>query len=470
MALREKYNNKIMFLFPLVYILSFLYALKLLFKKNIEGLLIFIVFGLPIYLTTQALMNKFGFPWSVKILQSFKEILVFISLFIVLTQLRKKPRLHIIDYLMFFFLLYPALFLVLPIGVSGFNEKFIAYKALAFFPLVYFAGRFCDIKAININYIFSYVGIVTLAATLILIPEVITYTHFQSKIGFAEFNSTFYHAEPSGHYDLSWTFESSLGRKRFASFFFDPNEFSSAIVICISLMLALATTRKKQFKPTNFQITVFIASLFCIIFALSRASFAGYFLLIYCYGWMYQKKMVTNAYHIGFILIIAYYTYLVEQSDLAELVIKTLAFKEDSSVGHLLQWIEGITAIYQHPFGLGLGTTGRATFGTEKNIGGENQLIITGVQTGIITIIAYILMYWMIIKTGLKHLRTANTKTKKVILSVVLIKIGLIVPLLTSYLDSFSYLTYFTSFLTGYMMNLIMEEKKSVNEISALNN
>jgi hypothetical protein len=426
------------------------------------------VFALPIYLTAQILMNKFGFSWSVKILQSFKEILILVSLYVVLMQIKKKPRWHLVDYFMLFFLIYPVFFLVFPIGVTGFAEKIIAYKAFAFFPLIYFVGRLCEPKSININYVFSYIGIVTLAATLVLVFEVVTYTHFQSKIGFAEFNYAFYHTGPSGHYDLSWTFESSVGRKRFASFFFDPNEFSSAIVICLSVMLALSTKKRTIFKPTYFQSVVFIASLFCIVFALSRASFAGYFLLLYCYGWIYRKRELISVYHIGLVLIFCYFFYLSQQNSFAELIINTLSFKEDSSLGHLLQWVEGITAIYQHPLGLGLGATGRSTFGTDNNIGGENQLIITGVQTGILSIIAYIAMYWLIIKTGLKHLKTNNTKTRKVILAVILIKIGLIIPLLTSYLDSFTYLTYFTSFLTGYMFNLIMQEKEVIVSSSSV--
>ena len=66
------------------------------------------------------------------------------------------------------------------------------------------------------------------------------------------------------------------------------------------------------------------------------------------------------------------------------------------------------------------------------------------------------------IKTGLKAFKTAVGKKKKLILCVVLIKIGIIIPLVTSYIDTLIYLTYTTYFLSGLMINMIVNDQSKV--------
>ena len=118
-----------------------------------------------------------------------------------------------------------------------------------------------------------------------------------------------------------------------------------------------------------------------------------------------------------------------------------------------------------HPLGLGLGASGRVSMETEDQIGGENQLIIIGVQVGIVMVGIYIWIYWLLIKKGIHALKKNAGKSRTLIIGMVLMKIGLIIPLFTSYIDTFNFIMYTSYFFSGLMMNRIMAEQvKPVTE------
>ena len=58
-------------------------------------------------------------------------------------------------------------------------------------------------------------------------------------------------------------------------------------------------------------------------------------------------------------------------------------FQNTSSLGHLLEWIEGLNSMIKNPMGIGIAMSGNAN-GVDQalKIGGENQFLIYGVQMG----------------------------------------------------------------------------------------
>ena len=70
------------------------------------------------------------------------------------------------------------------------------------------------------------------------------------------------------------------------------------------------------------------------------------------------------------------------------LIIDTLTFTNTSSLGHLIEWLEGLISIYENPFGIGLAMSGNAG-GVDQSmkVGGENQFLIFGVQMGLIMLL-----------------------------------------------------------------------------------
>ena len=109
----------------------------------------------------------------------------------------------------------------------------------------------------------------------------------------------------------------------------------------------------------------------------------------------------------------------------------------------------------RNPLGLGLGTSGRIGGSLGDQTGGENQFIIIGVQAGIIAMGLYLAVYIGLIKTAYKWFFRLKGKEKKLCLVLLLIKIGFLIPFLTSELESSPYISYMTWFFSGLLMAVI---------------
>lgn len=451
------------FLFPFVYVLSFFYAIVRLFKKKIDGFLIFIVCGLPIYINALSVSFLFGLGKWIPYLQSLKEIAVIATLFVVIREITKLPVLHLIDKLILVFFGYTLLYVIMPIGPFSLLPKLLAFKSLSFFCLLYIIGRLCETELVYINKLFSFIVIVIIVAAIVVIAEKIFYQHLHNFTGFADYNFYFFNAEASGHYGLLWTFETESGAKRFGSIFSNPLDLAASTVLCLGILFGLITNKNKfiTIQPNNFELLGLLATTICIFLASSRASFLSYFMLVYIYGWILKHKKIINLFHIAAILTL-YYVFFILEGDLYDFIMNTITFRNESSLGHVLEWIDGINAMASNPLGMGLGQSGRVTMVNNENTGGENQFIIIGVQAGIIAMFLYIGLYFQIIKTGLRELKQSVGKEWKVILSIVLIKIGLFIPMFTAYIDSYIYVSYISWFLTGYMVNMIQKRKTAI--------
>jgi hypothetical protein len=343
--------------------------------------------------------------------------------------------------------------------------KLMALKNLSFFCLLYFIGRFCDREQVNINKLFSFIVIVLLVATIVVFGERILNQHLHSFTGFSDYNFYFFNTDASGNYGLLWTFETESSAKRFGSIFSNPLEFASAIVLSLAIMFALISSKNNtepnaiiQTNPNTLEKIGLIASFICIVLALSRAAFISYFLVIYIYGWIIGNKKIIHFFHIGAAIIVLYVFYVLE-GDLYDFIINTITFQNESSLGHVLEWLDGINAMATQPWGLGLGESGRVSMTNKNNTGGENQFIIIGVQVGVIAMALYIYIYFKLIKTGLQQLKITAGKEWKIMLAIVLIKIGMFIPMFTAYIDSYIYLSYFSWFLSGYMINHIQNRQ-----------
>lgn len=449
-------------LFPIIYILSFIWSVIQLLSRKIEGFLLFTVIGLPIYINALSVTFMYGFGGLVPLMQSFKEVITLISCIIILKQIKKRPRLHRIDKLIIIFFLLALAYVFIPLGSYGIGTKLIAFKNLCFFPILYGIGRFCNTIDFHLRKTATYIGIVAIIAVLIVLLEKLIDTHLQSLTGYSDFLFYFFDTEPSGNYGLAWTFETESQMKRFATIFANPLEHAAAIVVLLAVFLTSVTYKKEKrvrLQPDRFEWIVLGASLICIILAASRASFLSYFLLIYIYGWSVGNKSIVNGFHFFFIAIFSYILFLLE-GDLYDFVINTITFENASSLGHVIEWIAGIDAMITNPLGMGLGESGRVSMGGGFNTGGENQFIIIGVQIGVIGMLLYLFIYMDLIRTAWKIMKQTEGKIWKMALLIVLLKVGLFIPAFTANIDSYIYITYLTWFLSGYFINLRMQLKQ----------
>ena len=141
-------------------------------------------------------------------------------------------------------------------------------------------------------------------------------------------------------------------------------------------------------------------------------------------------------------------------------VFDTIILRESSSLAHLISWVVGLDAMIDNPFGLGLGSSGLYAFGDGLGIGGENQAIFMGVQTGVVSMILYLTIYIAILIVAAKKWKQCEGAYKQLAFSILLIKIGSLIPMLTSYFESFLYMSYITWFLTGIFINHIACQKE----------
>ncbi len=451
-----------MFVFPVIYIASFFAALKGLVKQKTEAILIFFICALPIYTTTLSITFQYGFAKWIPVLQSFKEILILIALSTLLYNLKRKFHFHLVDKLLLFFFASTLLYVLLPLGQFGLFDKLLAFKSLSFFILVYFTGRLFDPQKIFIAKYFRFICAVIIVAAAVLLFEVFTYQHLQTYTGYAEYNYYFFKQEPTGNYGLSWTFEVNQigqGAKRFASFFSNPLEFAAATVLSVSVLAALYTRENNKIKVDNFGILALACTAFAIFFALSRASLVSYFLLIYAYAFITGKRTIIRFIHFFFLAAAVYILFFVNE-DIRGFVISTLNFSNLSSLGHILEWLDGIQSMVQNPLGIGLGESGRVAGATGDNVGGESQLIIIGVQAGILVLGVYIAVYIILIRQSFRWFRRLKGRERKLSLALLLMKIGFIVPLVTANFESYIYLSYMVWFFSGLFITIISKYRE----------
>jgi hypothetical protein len=461
-----------MFVFTLIFVASFIVAFREVLKGRRDGILTFIILGLSMYTTAMSVTYTLGLKLLIPVFQYFKEILVLCTLALNIVSLRYRPRFHLIDYAIFSFLALTLIYALLPIGEQSFMQRLLAFKSTSFYIVVYFTGRLMDPQSVFISKYFNYLILLTIAAGVVLLSEIALNRHLQTLTGYAEYVYYFFNFEPTGSYGLSTTFESDSGHKRFASFFANPLEHAAATLLALSVILALYTDAKNKFKPTSMGMAALGASLLSIIFALSRAPLAAYFLIIYVYALVTNHKIISRTFHIDGLCVVAYIAYLFSDSTrrsnpLIQVLMNTIDFTDPSSVGHVVEWVAGINAMIQNPMGLGLGASGRVAGTLGENVGGENQFIIIGVQAGVAALLLYLCIYVMFIRTGIKGLRYLEGKERQVCLAVLLMKVGFLIPLFTSEVESSSYISYMNWFLSGLLISIIMRPRSETRALPA---
>jgi hypothetical protein len=184
--------------------------------------------------------------------------------------------------------------------------------------------------------------------------------------------------------------------------------------------------------------------------------------MLYVYALLTKKKLLLQIIHTaaiaagGILLLISF------NNDFVDFIINSITFTNASSVGHLIEWANGFESMVKDPLGIGLGNAGRISGFSGYNVGGENQFIIIGVQTGIITAGIYIAMYMMLMRKALQLFKNQTGKIRRLALFIFLIKVGMLIPLFTSEAESYIYISYITWILTGLLMNMSSRLEPSI--------
>ncbi len=449
-------------IFPLIYLLAFLFSVKEVINGNRQGILLFFIFGLSIYPVTLSILFVLGLQQLIPFFQPLKEILIISVFALSIWHYRQKLVLHPVDWAIIFFFTLTIVYLFIPMGGFSFGERLSALKSTSFFAVIYATGRLLNIKDIYLSRNFKYALLVTIAAAILTLGEGLAGQHFQTISGYAEYNFYMYDQEPSGNYGLTWTFEAS-GFKRFASFFSNPLEHAAATLLAVALIAGLYTNDDNKIKLDSFGKLALLASQISIFFALSRASLVSYFFIIYVYAFITKKKAILNLYYLGFAALVIYFMYFIQNEELYDFVVDTITFEHGSSIGHVIEWVTGIESMIASPQGLGLGSSGKISNALGLNVGGENQFIIIGVQVGVIGFLTYLVLQIMLITYPLKWIKKLSGKERKLAITVFLLKVGSIIPLMTSEFESYTYISYFIWFLSGVFINVLSQHMVVIN-------
>ena len=443
----------VILLFLYFFILSFI--LRESIRKESIYPLIYIILFLPTYSFFQILIYDLSQNIFFVNLIKYSKDLSILSIFLIYLFGRKtsvfkiKWKVTKLDLLFISFSALIFFFMVFPIGEANLLEKIIYGKNLLLISLVYFLGRNINYSFLELNYINKILVILTSISCLVALIEFSLYTHLHSAINYSSFYLDLYNINPTGNYGLSWTFERPGPIKRFGSFFADPLEFSSFLLIGLSIVLFKIYTSKISINRMYYFI-FFVLIITGIYLSYSRSIIISVFLM-FCIILILIKKYRLLLSLIFVCLFITFGMYYFSSEETKYFILDTITFQNSSSLGHLIKWIQGILSISDNPLGSGLGISGNSlSVDDQISVGGENQFIIIGVQMGLLGLINYIgLIYYSIINSYKLFNLEKDFKLKYLPFVVCSLKFALIFPLMTSNAEIYTFLSLFGWFLVG---------------------
>lgn len=445
-------------LFPLLYISSFLYFLKGLFLGKPERILWFFLLGMSVYTTALSVSFGYGLLPVVNVIKYFKEIAAIVTLGYLLLKHEGPLKFHWIDIWVLGLFIYCLSYVFLPVGKLTFIEKLTVFKSYGLFGLLYFIGKLLPLKEMDLRKIVLGIIAWTVFAVSVQSIEWLTYQHLQTMTSYTDYNQKVNLLYPSGSFGLTFTFETDLMVKRFASFFNDPLDLAISLLFALCLLLSWISFSEETFIRSKHRWLLVAILLWGLYLTFSRASMLGSVIVLYLYAILTKRKQLLRTLYFGLFLTCVLFMVFANIKFKAY-VFDTINLRESSSLSHLISWVTGLDAIFQQPLGMGLGSSGLYAFGDGLGIGGESQPIFMGVSTGILSMLAYLVIYIGIIVVLAKNWSSLKGYTKVIAFALMLFKLGAIIPMLTSYFESFLYMSYMTWLFSGYLINQVIREK-----------
>lgn len=447
------------FILTIGVLLGFLWTLQeMIVKGKWTYFIFFLAAFLPIYITYLSLtyLNTRS-EVLVTVFQALKDGVVGIAL-VVAILFQKKPaeytfRPQSTDWLMGSFLIIAFCFLILPIGEVAFLTKASYFKGMLLPGLAYFLGRNTVFDERELSRFFSMIFIVAILAFAVnLMEQFVLQAHIQQHTGYALYNLVINDTYPTGNFGLSWTFETQALTKRLASFFADPLELASSVLLGFAAgLIWFLTSKREEGFP---YLVVMLCSMGSLFFSSSRSAFGGFFIMLFFIAVIFKLYRLIL---FGFSLVTAFVIFVVffASDDFYYFVIDTLTFQNASSVGHVVEWVIALESMIENPFGVGLAMSGNSGSVTDEvRIGGENQFLIYGVQLGFIGMFLYILILGFSISRSIRVFRlTENVMTARLAFTAAAVKTGLLFPLFTANAELFAYVNWITWWMVGYAMN-----------------
>ena len=200
------------------------------------------------------------------------------------------------------------------------------------------------------------------------------------------------------------------------------------------------------------------------LFSFSRGAIVACIGIV-LFALLLNKKYKTLLFILGSFILSTLSLLYFGSDEIRYLIIDTLKFENTSSLGHLVEWIEGILSIFENPLGIGLAMSGNAG-GVDQSlkVGGENQFLIIGVQMGIVALIVYSLILSLVIIRSIKSYNSSiNSNEKHISFIVACTKFGLLLPLLTANAELYLFVSLVSWLLAGYVEKIYLKHQLEKN-------
>ena len=452
-------------LFIVFYSTVFIYTIDKISRGKIEYIIIYICTCLPLYTTLQAQAFKiFNSEIIVTIIKLSKDI-IFIYAFMIflfgnnIHLFKRSFKFSLVDKLILLFTFLVTIYALIPLGEADIFSKLIYAKNLYIISIVYLIGRNIKIDEVFFNTIKKIFKYLIISIIFFLCFEFTLSTHFHTIIDFPNYNIIVNEIDPQGNFGLSWSFESQGSSPRYAAFFADPLELSASLLLLTSLLIYNLWNSKRN---TNYFLIFLVVAAFLLSF--SRGAIVACIGVV-LFALLLNKKYKTLLFIFGSCILSTLSLLYFGSEEISYLIIDTLKFENTSSLGHLVEWIEGILSIFENPLGIGLAMSGNAS-GVDQaiKVGGENQFLIFGVQMGVLSLIIYILILFYIIKRSCNVYYMSSNSDKHISFIVASTKFGLLLPLLTANAELYLFVSLATWFFAGYIESRYTELKFEKNK------
>lgn len=438
---------------------------KIVLKGQWEYVIFFMCLYLPFYTNILAIVfQATDSTAAVAVFQYLKEIFLLLGLASFVLYQRDffgyAFKLNLVDQLLLAFLFLATIYLFLPLGEATFINKLLYLKNTLLIGAFYFLGRNTFLRESQVSLWFKGIMAIAILAFGLNILEKLLGTHFQQFTGYALFNYAINGIEPSGNYGLTWTFETQTTGMRLASFFSDPLELASSCLMAFSVGLIWYLTTKRE--NGGFYVLVMVAAVGSLFFSSSRAAFMAFFIMVFFIAVVFRLYRLLLLGTSVFGLFVIYILFFASE-DFYYFVYDTLTFQNESSIGHVLEWVIGLESMISNPFGIGLAMSGNVgSVEEDVRVSGENQFLIYGVQLGFIGMILYIAILAFGILRSLEVFRKSpNLNNARIAFVAAVTKFGLLLPLFTANAELYLYV----SLLTWWMLGYSMKEYNSIKKI-----
>tara|TARA_B110000037_G_scaffold122282_1_gene139673 strand:- start:137 stop:1528 length:1392 start_codon:yes stop_codon:yes gene_type:complete len=449
----------------IIYIGFIGFVLKKIFEGDTYYLLLYILFTLPFYSTLQLVIFKgINVIPFVNLLKYSKDFVFFTGFFILIfgkkeSFIEREWQLTLLDKLFLGFMTLTLIYTLIPLGSASLLSKMIYAKNIFLMGIIYFLGRHTNIDEQRWRFIVKFIICLIVGSFLLALLEIISGVHLQSILDYGRFNSIMYDVSPTGNYGLSWTFERQGSLPRFAAFFSNPLDFAASLLLFFSVGLNLLLHSKYNSNRLAY-LGLLLLVIFSFFFSYSRGAIIASVILVF-FTLFLEKKYFLLRIALGLVVLLVTYIFF-SSYELDYFVLDTFNFQNTSSLGHLLEWLEGIESMLLHPMGIGLAMSGNGN-GVDQalKISGENQFLIYGVQMGFLGLFIYISMLFKGIKDSLKVFKHSTKQHVRSISYVAAAtKIGLLIPLFTANAELYLFVAFLSWFLIGsietyYLKNIL---------------